>query len=121
MEIHTLSQHYSVTSQIHPHDVERFAKLGFKTIINNRPEGESEDQPLGADLAEACRTHGVTYEEIPFAPNGMTMAHIESLRTIMLETTLPVLAFCKTGGRASMLWNSMQEHLASNQAEGEDA
>ena len=43
------------------------ASLGFKTIINNRPDGEEAGQPLGVfpELKAAAEVAGLTYAFIP--------------------------------------------------------
>ena len=51
MDIHKLSPFLSVSPQVRTADVAELARLGFKAIINNRPDGESEDQPTHEELA----------------------------------------------------------------------
>lgn len=48
MSIRQLSNEVAVCGQISPEDLEAIAELGFKTIVNNRPDHE-----VGAQLAHS--------------------------------------------------------------------
>ena len=48
-----MSHDISITGQITPEQIPQFAEQGFKTIINNRPDGEEPNQPTSAELAAA--------------------------------------------------------------------
>ncbi|MCS6759167.1 MAG: sulfur transferase domain-containing protein, partial [Candidatus Devosia euplotis] len=45
-----INDHVSVSEQIYPEDVAALKAAGFVTIVNNRPDGESPDQPAGAEI-----------------------------------------------------------------------
>lgn len=109
MQITTLTSEFSVTGQITPEDVSTIADLGFKTVINNRPEGESGDQPAGEAIAAACEAQGLKYVTIPIVPNGLDESHVDQLAAALDDNATPALAFCRTGNRSSMLWNAMQQ------------
>ena len=44
-KIARLTPFLSVTDQLAPEDVVRAAALGFRAIVNNRPDGEAQEQP----------------------------------------------------------------------------
>lgn len=48
MDIKRISPFLSVSPQIYVGHMERIASEGFKTIINNRPDKETEEQPMAA-------------------------------------------------------------------------
>ena len=50
-----MSHEISITGQITPDQVPMIAENGFKTIINNRPDGEEPNQPTNADIAAAAK------------------------------------------------------------------
>jgi uncharacterized protein (TIGR01244 family) len=56
---------FSVAPQITVDDVKRAAEAGFRTLINNRPEGESPDQTPAAEIEAAARAAGLAYHYIP--------------------------------------------------------
>ena len=54
MQIQKISPSLSVSPQITAEDVAALAQAGFRSIINNRPDGESDDQPDTAAIATAA-------------------------------------------------------------------
>ena len=104
MEIKALSPFLSVTAQVQPSDIAGIAALGFKAIINNRPDKESDDQPLSAELAEEAARHDVAYCEIPVVAGQLNDANIYAFTEALEELHGPVLAFCRTGTRSATLW-----------------
>lgn len=70
MQITKLSESFSTGSQINVGDILEIAKLGFKTIINNRPDHEGgESQPKSAQLRLAAEQHGLNYIYMPVIAN----------------------------------------------------
>jgi len=51
----------SVSPQITPDEAQTAAADGFVLIINNRPDGESPDQPSGRQIESAARAAGADY------------------------------------------------------------
>ena len=100
----------SVSPQIALADVARARAQGFSTIINNRPDGEAEDQPAGAEMEAAANAAGMDYVHIPV--RGMpTMEQVEAQREAIENSPGPVLAFCRSGNRCMVIW-SIGERLA---------
>jgi len=94
----------SVAGQIDADDVARAAADGFAVIVNNRPEGETPDQPPGFDIAQAAAAHGLDYVAIPVTHAGFTMEMVEAMRAALAGADGPVLAFCRSGTRSINLW-----------------
>ena len=92
----------SVAPQIAPHDVTAAAAQGFRTIVNNRPDDESLDQPSGELIAAACAAAGVGYAAIPIDHTGFNLDQVEAMVAAMANG--PVLAFCRSGTRSCNLW-----------------
>lgn len=99
-----LSPHLSVTGQIQPGDLKNIASRGFHTVINNRPDGEGDDQPTSDTLEKAARDAGLSYHHLPVTPGNLTDADAVHFGEIMDGAPGPVLAFCRTGTRSSSLW-----------------
>jgi uncharacterized protein (TIGR01244 family) len=87
--------------QITLEDVAEAAAMGVKLIINNRPEGESDDQIPGADIETAARAAGIDYVAIPVTHAGFT-SHTWS-RWPNLMNRGPVLAIAARA-RSTLLW-----------------
>ena len=54
MKIAKLTPFLSVSPQIAEADLGALVAQGFRAVINNRPDGEAEDQPASAELAAAA-------------------------------------------------------------------
>jgi len=106
MTVYRLSETCAVSSQIQPADVAAIAAEGFTTIICNRPDGEDVGQPAASDIAAECEAHGVTFEMIPIDRSGLTMDMVEGFRNAVAASEGPVLAYCRSGQRSSVLWQA---------------
>lgn len=99
-----LNEKISVAGQISPDDVGQAAAAGFVAIINNRPDGETPDQPAGSDIAAAAAAHGLRYVAIPVEHSGLSMEQVVAMAEALEAASGPVLAFCRSGTRSTNLW-----------------
>ena len=90
--------------QITLEDVAEAAAMGVKLIINNRPEGESDDQIPGADIETAARAAGIDYVAIPVTHAGFSEPHVVAMAKALDGAAEPVLAYCRSGTRSTLLW-----------------
>lgn len=90
--------------QIGLEEVAQAAAQGIKLIVNNRPEGESDDQTPGAEIAEAARAAGLGYVEIPVTHSGFSEAQVTAMAQALDSAQGPVLAYCRSGTRSTLLW-----------------
>jgi sulfide:quinone oxidoreductase len=105
LSITKISDDYSTAPQISPSDVVQIAQLGFKTIINNRPDLEGgADQPSSDAIAEAVKQHGIHYVYIPVIPNQIQASQVEAFSKALSASAKPALGFCRTGNRASQMY-----------------
>jgi uncharacterized protein (TIGR01244 family) len=103
-KITSLTDNFSVASQISAADIGEISAAGFRILINNRPDDEEPGQlPSSAarDQAEALR---IAYHYLPFTASTLTMAEIEAFEELMAEADGPVLAHCRSGTRCYLLW-----------------
>jgi sulfide:quinone oxidoreductase len=115
MEVKRISPFLSVSPQIYPAHVERLAAQGFRTLINNRPEHETDDQPLQEELAAEAAKHGMLFLSIPIIPGGITESNVKEFGKEMLRVKGPVLAYCRSGMRSTCLWARHEaRHMDSN-------
>ena len=108
-----LTETLTVSSQIDPAGMHEIAHMGFKTVINNRPDGEAPDQPCNAEIEQAARALGLDYFYIPVVSGAVTSAQSRAFARILQEAPAPVLAFCRTGTRCSALWVMGSHELGS--------
>lgn len=97
-----------VSPQIQPSDVVQAAEHGITMIINNRPEGESDDQPEGASIEQAASEAGLKYCAIPITHAGFSEAQVKTMVEAMEQAGGPILAYCRSGTRSTLLWSMAQ-------------
>lgn len=97
-----------VSPQIQPNDVAQAAEQGITMIINNRPEGESDDQPEGALIEQAASDAGLKYCAIPITHAGFSEAQVKAMVDAMEQSGGPTLAYCRSGTRSTLLWSMAQ-------------
>lgn len=99
-----LSEDVFVAPQVRPVDMAGVAAYGFRTVINVRPDGEEETQPPGEHVAVAAADVGLEYHHIPVTAATLGDREVGLFKEALGETPGPVLAFCRSGTRAAMLW-----------------
>ncbi|MEO8999003.1 MAG: TIGR01244 family sulfur transferase [Rhodanobacter sp.] len=104
MQIHKLTEQLSVAAQIAPEDIAELATAGFRSLINNRPDGEADDQPASALLAAAAASHGLDYRYLPVVSGQVSEQNAVDFSVALRSLPAPVLAFCRTGTRCCTLW-----------------
>ena len=90
--------------QIGIDDVELARAMGIRLIINNRPELESADQVPGAEIEAAARAAGIDYVAIPVTHAGFSEPQVAAMAMALDRATGPVLAYCRSGTRSTLLW-----------------
>jgi uncharacterized protein (TIGR01244 family) len=109
IQITKLTDEFSTAPQISVEDIVEIAQLGFKTIINNRPDAEGgEEQPTSAQLKSKAEAHGLAYVHIPVVPNNIMPNQVEAFALAYNSAAKPVLGFCRTGNRAGNMFKLSQ-------------
>lgn len=113
MDLKRISPFFTVSPQLSVPDIGAAASQGFKAIINNRPDGESDDQPRSEEIEAAARASGLDYVHVPVVGGKISDTDIDAFTRAMDTVTGPVLAFCRTGTRSTTLWAlSEARHMA---------
>ena len=99
-----LTERVFASSQIGFAEVAEAAAQGVALIINNRPEDESDDQVPGAEIEAAARAAGMDYVAIPVTHAGFSEWQMEAMAKALAEAPGPVLAYCRSGTRSTLLW-----------------
>lgn len=100
----TLTDDIIVAPQIGVDAVAEAAALGVTLIVNNRPEGEAEDQIPGAVIEAVARDAGLDYVAIPVTHSGFSQPQIEAMTVALDAAEGKVLAYCRSGTRSTLLW-----------------
>jgi uncharacterized protein (TIGR01244 family) len=102
-EFRQVTPDFSVAGQIDATDVARVAELGFKTLVNNRPDREEPGQPSAAEIKVAAEAAGLHFHNLPFV--GQAPPAVVAETAVLLEQAPgPVLAYCRTGTRSTKAW-----------------
>lgn len=104
MQTKPLTDSISVVAQIGVDDMVALVDRGFRGVINNRPDGEAGDQPASAELAAAAARHGLAYRYVPVVSGQLVDADVDAFAQALAALPSPVLAFCRTGTRSTMVW-----------------
>lgn len=105
MSIRQLSSDVAVCGQISPEDLEAIVELGFKTIVNNRPDHEVGAQLNHAEIEAKAKSLGLTMHYLPLdmgqtPPQGL----LEEFKRILDSAEKPVLAYCRSGNRSGQIY-----------------
>lgn len=110
LQITKYSEDFSSCPQINPDDIAEIKSLGFKAIINARPDYEGgNNQPLSEDIKAAAEKAGLMYIHTPVIPSNIGADDIQTCAHFLTSAPTPILGFCKTGMRASNLYQSAQK------------
>jgi len=104
VEIKKLNEYLSVAGQLLPADVASIAEQGYKTLICNRPDGESRDQPEFESIRQNAEKAGLSVIFMPVLSSGPSEQNISEFSEALDTASSPVLAYCRTGTRCTILW-----------------
>jgi len=113
-DFRSLNEGFAASPQINEADVAEARRRGFTMIVNNRPEQESEDQTPGAEIEAAARAAGLAYVAIPITHSGFSEAQVDALVDALEGAEGPVLAYCRSGTRSTLLWALAQARLGKD-------
>jgi uncharacterized protein (TIGR01244 family) len=116
-DFRTLSETMLASPQIGADDVIKAADAGVKLIINNRPDGESPEEPQGDFIESAAKAAGVDYLAIPIGHTGFSLPQVEAMADAINETDGTILAYCRSGTRSTLLWSLARAKMGDSTAE----
>jgi uncharacterized protein (TIGR01244 family) len=104
LDLKRINDRVSVSPQISPDDLVALKAAGFTTIVNNRPDGESPDQPDNATMQAAAEKAGLAYHFIPLGRDGVNPEMIAAEKAALEGSAGPALLYCRSGTRSTTLW-----------------
>ncbi len=111
MELKSLTADLSVSAQIRPTDLQAIKNAGFRAIICNRPDGEAGDQPTFKEVSIAANNLGIETAYLPIVSGKMSDDDVKTFGETLTKLPGPILAYCRSGARSSMLWSLGQAAL----------
>ena len=104
-EIVHLTPEFAVASQIMARDVTVIAALGFRAIVAVRPDGESSADPQADCVARLARAEGLAFRYAPATAHDLLEpGTVSRFEAAVKGLEGPVLAYCKSGTRAAIVW-----------------
>lgn len=100
-----INKKLSVSEQITASDLKALKEQGFTLIICNRPDFEEVNQAPVADIESHALELGLKFLHIPVSKSGPTMQAVEMTKQALDEASGPILAYCRSGQRSTMLWS----------------
>ena len=104
LDVKRINDQVSVSPQISPDDIPAIKAAGFVAIVNNRPDGESPDQPSSATMQAAAEKAGLAYHYIPLGRDGVSPQMVDETRSVLEGSNGPVFCYCRSGTRSTTLW-----------------
>lgn len=98
-DVRPVTETFAVAPQLELEDFGDLKAMGFERIINNRPDGETENQPTSAEAEAAAKAVGLAYVHAPFVGRP-TQEAIEAAANAVGKT----LAYCRSGTRSVTAW-----------------
>ena len=99
------TESFGTAPQIAPQDLAEIAAMGFKTVVNNRPDGEGgAEQPSNAEIEAAAKAAGLNYVYLPVISGQITEQQARDFAALLANSPGPLLAFCRSGARSQNLY-----------------
>jgi uncharacterized protein (TIGR01244 family) len=96
--------------QLTPDAMAEAAAMGFKSVVNNRPDFEhGPDQPTSAEIQAAAQAAGLQYRHLPVAGGYQSPDEIAAFAKLLEELPRPLLVFCRSGARSTRLFLQAQQ------------
>lgn len=96
----------TIYKQIYPAQCPMLADLGYRALINIRPDNESDTQPASESMAQAAIEADLAYVYLPFDEERLSVNTIEQFAEHYHALPKPILLFCGSGARAKLLYQS---------------
>ena len=105
MDIRQISPDYAVSPQIEPADMPAIKAAGFHAVICNRPDAEVPHELSAEVMRIAAEAAGLAFHVNPGTHQTLNMDMVASQMNALAEAGGPVLAYCASGTRSSIVWS----------------
>ena len=114
-----INEQITVGPQPSEQELAELKRMGFKSIVNVRAEGEK-DQPLSPQVeGDQARAMGLHYVHIAVPMGNFQAAQVDQFRVAMAKLPQPVFSHCLGGKRAgvlAMMHEAVEEGLSGEEA-----
>ncbi|MGI3211565.1 TIGR01244 family sulfur transferase [Roseovarius tibetensis] len=105
MDPRRITDDFFVSPQITPDDMPAVKAAGFRSILCNRPDNEDPGQPGYDEVAQAAGAADLEIRAVPIVSGQMTDADTEAFRDAVTALPKPILAYCRSGTRCTVMWS----------------
>ena len=110
LPLQALTPDICVSPQLTPEAMAEAATMGFRAVINNRPDFEhGPDQPTSAAIEAAAVAAGMEYHYLPVAGGYQSPEEIAAFADLLAALPRPLLVFCRSGARSTRLFVQAQQ------------
>lgn len=99
-----ITDSYFVSPQIDPADAEALKEVGITMVIDNRPDAEVPPSHQAASVGEAMQAAGIRFEVLPITHQTLNAENVAAHAALIAEAPGPVLAYCASGTRSTIVW-----------------
>lgn len=94
----------SVAAQISLDDFAAFAKSGYATVMNNRPDNEEPGQLDHVTAETEAKKQGLNYVYLPIVSSAISRKDVHDFQNLLLREGKPILAHCRSGTRCYLMY-----------------
>ena len=108
MDMTQLAPNLYVGAQIAEEDLGELARKGFTDVVCNRPDAEHPESAPSSSMADVAKGLGLAFHYLPITPGEPFVAEADALSKVVARPRAKVLAYCRSGTRASNAWSLAQ-------------
>ena len=109
LPLNAIAADVCVAPQLDASAMAELARLGFRSVVNNRPDFEGgADQPSNASIQAAANAAGLEYRYLPVNGAYQSPEEIAAFARLLSELPRPLLCFCRSGARSTRLFQAAQ-------------
>ncbi len=114
MDMTQIAPNLFVGAQIAEEDLEELALKGFTDVVCNRPDSEHPESSASSRMSDVAIGLGLAFHYLPITPGEPFAAEAEALSKVVARPGAKVLAYCRSGARASNAWSLAQANQAGD-------
>lgn len=101
-----MSDTLTIYKQIYPFQCRKLSEMGYRSIINVRPDNEVEHQPSSDLLRMAANNANLSYCYLPYDEERLSLTTVALFAEQYHKMPKPIMLFCGSGARAKLLYQS---------------
>jgi sulfide:quinone oxidoreductase len=89
-------------------DFAELAARGFRSVVNNRPDGEAPGQLPNRQAHALALRHGLAFRYLPVISANITDDDVvDEFANLINDLPRPILFYCRSGTRCATLWTQV--------------